>query len=477
MDADAGNARKGLGILRERGFRYYWTARALSLIGDYAFRTAFATYIISVSGSASTLATATAVLLVPSLVFYLVGGAVGDRTGSRRAVMVGADLARFVILLLIAGVTYWTSGVTLLVVLAVLIGVADGFFQPVSFAYMLEITPKEKLVAANSALSVGQQIGLIGGPLVGGFMVSMAGASATFAFDAATFLLSAVLLLLVRTSRQTGGERGSGTARPDLVAEDGAAGEPVTGVHRLRQVGADVAQAGRYVAGLRWLLVSLVVGACTNAVYAGVLDVSVPLIMAPGGTSEGRSLGMFYALQGIGALAGAVVLVRLTVRRTGPALFLMLALMALSLAATGVLGAGGALAMAFVYGIGLHFFNSLFPSLLQEQVPESLLSRVGSLAFLGFNGLMPLGALLMGPLVAALDARGAATAAGLAAAVASLAALLSGDVRSLTARGAKPDTDARPGPAAGGKVPRGRGGAHPPQRAQPTHKRRKITPP
>ncbi|MYW17023.1 MFS transporter [Streptomyces sp. SID2955] len=449
-DTDTDNARKRLGILRERDFRHYWTARALSLVGDYAFRTAFATHIISVSGSASTLATATAVLLVPSLVFYLVGGAVGDRTRSRRAVMVGADLTRFVILLLVTGVTWWTSDLVLIVALAVLIGVADGFFQPVSFAYMLEITPKEKLVAANSALSVGQQVGLIGGPLVGGFMVSLVGASATFAFDAVTFLLSAILLLLVRTSRKTGEERRPGTAEPDPATEDAAGGEPVTGARRLRQVGADVAQAGRYVIGLRWLLVSLVVGACTNAVYAGVLDVSVPLIMAPEGTSEGRSLGTFYALQGIGALAGAVVLAKLTVRRIGPALFLALALMALALAATGVIGGGaGALAMAFVYGMGLHFFNSIFPSLLQERVPESLLSRVGSLAFLGFNGLMPLGALLMGPLVTALDARGAAAWAGLAATLASLAALMSADVRRLTAQSPEPDTGTRPDPADG----------------------------
>ncbi|MFJ8624937.1 MFS transporter [Kitasatospora sp. NPDC093550] len=452
MATDAADAPAGRGILRERGFRYYWTARALSLVGDYAFRTAFATHIISVSGSASTLAAATAVLLVPSLVFYLVGGAVGDRTRSRRAVMIGADLTRFVVLLLIAGVTYWTSSVALLVVLAVLIGVADGFFQPVSFAYMLEITPKEKLVAANSALSVGQQIGLIGGPLVGGFMVSLAGASATFAFDAATFLLSAILLLLIRTRRNAGEENGPGAVEADAAAEDGAPAEPVSGIDRLRQVGADVAVAGRYVAGLRWLLVSLVVGACTNAVYAGVLDVSVPLIMAPEGTSEGRALGTFYALQGIGALAGAAVLVRLTVRRMGPALFAMLALMALSLAATGLIGNGvGALAMAFTYGIGLHFFNSIFPSLLQERVPESLLSRVGGLAFLGFNGLMPLGALLMGPLVTTFDARGAAVWAGLAAALASLAALLSGDVRRLTARSPEPDTGAAPDPADGDK--------------------------
>jgi MFS family permease len=422
--------RSRLGVVGERDFGCYWLARTLSLFGDYAFRTAFATYIISESDSPTVLATGTAVLLVPALIFFLVGGVVGDRAGSRRRVMVVADLARFVTLLLIAASTVLTDDLVVLVVLAMLIGVADGFFMPVSFAYLQEITPKDRLVSANSALSVSQQVAIIGGPLVGGLLVGLAGAAWAFAFDGGTFLASAVLLLLIR---RTAGRTGR--------IEEGDRDEPAAGVGHLRQLGGDVAQAFRYVSGVHWLVIAIVVGACTNAVYAGVLDVAVPLIMAPDGTRDAPSLGAFYAVQGLGALVGAAVLATLVVRRIGLTLYLMLALMAGSLAAAGAIGGGVAtVAVALAYGFGLHFFNSLFPAVMQDKVDPGMLSRVSSLAYLGFFGLMPLGTLVMGPMVTWLGAGGAAIAGGLAAGAISLTALLAPSVRQLEAATAADQT-------------------------------------
>ncbi len=411
------------GVLSDRDFRLYWLARTLSLIGDYAFRTAFATYIISVSGSASVLAVATAVLLVPSLMFFLIGGAVGDRAGSRRRIMVIADIGRFLTLVLIALAVATTDNVPILVLLAVLIGVGDGFFLPVSFAYLAEITPRERLVPANSALSISQQVGLIGGPLLGGVLVGLAGATWAFAFDGLTFALSAGLLLAIRA-----------TSVPNEAQAVEITDEPAPGVaDRLRQLGSDIGDAVRYVRGVHWLLIAIAVGAFTNAMFAGVLDVAVPLLMAPAGTHDAPSLGAFYAVQGIGALVGAAVLTKVKVHRIGITLYLMLSLMALSLTAAGVIGGGpGTVAVALAYGFGLHFFNSLFPSVMQDQVDQSMLSRVGSLAYLGFFGLMPLGALVMGPLAAWLGASGTAIFAGLVACGVSLAALTAPSVRGMT---------------------------------------------
>ncbi|WP_206505456.1 MFS transporter [Streptomyces chrestomyceticus] len=413
------------GIMAQPAFRRFWAARTLSLVGDYAFRIAFATHLITVTGSASVLAAATAALLVPSLLFYLVGGAVGDRTKARRRVLVVCDVARVVVLLLIAAATYWTTSALLLVALSLLIGIADGFFMPVSFSYMLEITSRDKLVSANSALSVSMQFGLIGGPLIGGLLVGFIGAPATFAFDALTFLLSGILLM-VRPKGVTG-------ARPVTTGE--AADEPRQPMgEQLRRFGRDIVEALHYVRGVPWLLIFLGVGALVNAVFAGVLDVPIPLIMSPEGTSQAQSLGVFYALEGVGALIGAVILMRLTVKRLGTSMFAMLLMMAAALTAVGFFGGGiPALALALLYGIGLHVFNSLYPSLLQDRVPENLTSRVGSLSFLGFDGLIPLGTLLMGPLVTTMDARGAAVVAGAAAVLLSLAALLAPSIRGLKA--------------------------------------------
>lgn len=58
-----------LGLIGERDFGCLWGARTISHLGDYAFRIAFATYIISETRSANVLAVSTAALVVPSLVF------------------------------------------------------------------------------------------------------------------------------------------------------------------------------------------------------------------------------------------------------------------------------------------------------------------------------------------------------------------------------------------------------------------------
>ncbi len=377
-------------------FGWFWFARTGSLMGDYAFRIAFITNLIRTSRSPNTLAIATAVLLVPAIVFYLFGGALGDRVRSRRAVLVSADLIRFV----------GTGAAAILVVLVhspvpvvccgLLISVGSGFFEPVAAGFMTQIVDKSRLVTANSALSVSRQVGLIVGPLIGGGLIGLAGPAAAFWFDAATFALSALALLAIKASAIV----------PHRADAD--AGSP------LREVIGEIGESIRFVAGLRWLLITLASGAVANAVFAGGLDVLVPLVFNPHGGSAFR-LGFFYALEGGGAVLGALILTRLVVRRISGPLFGMLALMALSLALVGVFGnVLGSLVFGLSYGIGMHFFNSLYPALVQTRVPPELISRVSGLEFLAFDGLLPIGIVAMGPLAIGIGAGDALIVTGLA---------------------------------------------------------------
>lgn len=88
--------------------------------------------------------------------------------------------------------------------------------------------------------------------------------------------------------------------------------------------------------------------------------------------------------------------------------------MSLSLAAVGFLGSGiFALFFAVAYGIGMHWFNTLYPALVQASVPRRIVSRASSFEFLAFDGLMPLGVLLIGDLSAKFGSEETLTAAGL----------------------------------------------------------------
>jgi hypothetical protein len=268
---------------------------------------------------------------------------------------------------------------------------------------------------------VSRQFGLIVGPVLGGALVGVAGPAAAFWTDAASFLLSAFFVASIPAQYIS-------SPRRDEVVEQR---------HLLR----DIAEGIRYVAGVRWLLITLVVGAVANAVFAGGLDVLVPLVFTEGRGEEGAvGLGVFYACEGAGALLGAVVLARLTIQRVDGPLFGMLAVMSTSLALVGVFGRGVlALAVAMTYGVGMHFFNSLYPALVQATVPERLVSRVSSIEFLAFDGLMPLGILLMGPLSTSFGSRESLVVTGLSVTVLALAVTSAPTIRALRLPAAAPE--------------------------------------
>ena len=283
---------------------------------------------------------------------------------------------------------------------------------------MTQLVPKPQLVHANSAISVSRQIGLIAGPVLGGSLVSLAGPEAAFWFNSSTFLLSAVLLALIPARL---------VAKPPPPDENDKEA-PGTRRGLLREIGDGVG----YVAGVRWLRLTLATGAVANAVFAGGLDVLVPLIFTQTDATGATRLGLFYALQGGGALLGVLVLAHLAVRQVGWPLFGMIALMSGCLVLVGVFGNSWvSLALAAGYGLGMHFFNSLYPALVQATVPATLVSRVSSLEFVAFDGLMPLGVLLMGPLSESLGPRRALGVTGLAITAISVAVVFAPSIRVL----------------------------------------------
>jgi MFS family permease len=417
-----------LGPMTIPGFAYFWGARTISLIGDYAFRVAFISYIISVTHrSAVALAAANAVLLVPALVFYLLGGMIGDRVAARWKIMIFSDAGRCATTAAIVASVAAHAPVAVTVALAVAISVGDGFFMPASFAYQAEIVPPERLTGTNSAISLSQQAGLIIGPLLGGLLIGLSGATAAFGFDSGSFLASAVLVALIPgtlKARQGAREEAPAESAEEESAEKESAADSPLG---------EIRGGLHYVRVQKWLLISCVVGALANAVFAGNLDVTLPFIVSPHGISDARNLGVFYALEGAGAVLGAIILTRMAISRVGSLMFFMMAEMGASLALVAVFGQdSGTYIMAISYGVGLHFFNSLFTTLVQQKVPDSLMSRVSSVLFLGFSGLMPLGTLLMGPLISAFGATATIAVTGAIVAAVCVAAALPPSIRLMT---------------------------------------------
>ena len=178
-----------LSPLRLRDYRTLWVAQVLSELGDWAARLALAVLVLDRTGSATLTGLAVGVSLVAWLgPGQLVAGAV-DRF-SRRGVMVGADLVRgAAFLAMLAPVPVW-----LLLLLATVAGLATPAFQGARSAMQVEVVPEGSYGPALALGSITQDVGVLGGYLLGGLALTVADPGTALAVNALTFLASAAVL-------------------------------------------------------------------------------------------------------------------------------------------------------------------------------------------------------------------------------------------------------------------------------------------
>lgn len=186
-----------LAALRERPFRLLFLGQAVSLLGDGMVPVALAFAVLELTGSPTDLGIVLAARTVPLVAFLLAGGVWADRL-SRRTVMVAADLARLgahgamAALLLAGGAEVWS-----LAALSAITGTATAFFNPAITGAMPAIVSAARLQQANALRGLAMAGGAIVGPALAGVLVAGAGAGWALAADAATFGVSAALLVRV----------------------------------------------------------------------------------------------------------------------------------------------------------------------------------------------------------------------------------------------------------------------------------------
>jgi MFS family permease len=126
--------------------------------------------------------------LPPVLVGPLVGPLL-DRV-SRRATMIAADVARAAIFCALP----FAGRASAIVILATLAGVATGFFRSASYAGLPNLVAEDDLPAATSVLQTAENVSWAAGPVLGGVLVSAVGPHPSYWINAASFVLSALLL-------------------------------------------------------------------------------------------------------------------------------------------------------------------------------------------------------------------------------------------------------------------------------------------
>jgi hypothetical protein len=393
-----------LEVLRDRAFRRLLGAAGISWFGDRMVTISLAFAVLAIGGSASAIGLVLAVRTGSLLISLLLGGVVADRV-ARRAVMVGADLARLVTQgLLAALVIAGEAEVWSIALLTGLGGIATGFFNPASTGLLPAIVAPERLQQANGVRATVMSAGEIGGPVLAGVLVAAAGAGWALAVDAATFGASALLLMGVRVP--------------------GRVERAATGFWE------DLREGWTTFRSTTWVWTFVLWASIAN-VTVGAWNVLGPVVAARelGGAA---AWGAINAALGAGALLGAVAAIRHLPRRpvlaaalTGFAELPALALLAMG-AHTAALAAG-----ALVVGVGMMFGNTVWESALQRHIRPEALSRVSAYDWFGSFAFAPLGLAIWGPIAAATGIGPALWLSAGVALVSTVALLCVRDVRRL----------------------------------------------
>lgn len=180
--------------LQERQFRLLFSGQCVSNLGDWLDFIALAVLIAYVweMGPAA-LAGLSIAIAIPWIFVAPFSGVLVDRWPKKR-VLIGSDLLRAVI---VAGLIFAPSLPVLLALVALKTTVAT-FFAPAEQATIRIIVPEARLHAANALSQLVQQSTKVIGPALGGLIVSVASPRVAFGVDAATFLLSALILARMR---------------------------------------------------------------------------------------------------------------------------------------------------------------------------------------------------------------------------------------------------------------------------------------
>ena len=400
-------------IWRDRSFLAVWSASTISVFGSLITRTAlpFAAILVLDAG-AGEIAAIRSVELIAALIVGLFAGAWVDRL-LRRPILIWADIGRAVLLGSIpVTAVLGLLGMPQLLLVSFGAAVFSTFFDVADNAYLPTVVPREKLVAANSALTATGSVAEFSAFGIGGFLVEVFTAPFAIAIDAVTFLVSALLLGTIR--------------KKEPPPKPHADREPV-----LREI-----REGLRIVARSPVLRALALSHGGTHILWGVFGTSYLLFAMDELGLGPAAIGVIAAIGGIASLAGSVI-APVMVRRFGIGNAILLGMLGFVIGNSLIpLAPAGALLLGAAFLIAQQLIGDSFAtvyevtevSLQQAMVGDRLLGRVNATTHT-FTTLMTLFGAVLGGVVAETIGLRAAFALGLLGGVLSLAVVWFSPVR------------------------------------------------
>jgi MFS family permease len=375
----------GRSPLRRRDFAIYWWSQMVSSPGTWVHNVTASVLILTLTGSPFMVGVVNFALFIPTLLFSLSAGTLGDRVDKRRVVAAAQTGA-----CLVAGATAVLSATgvltpALLVLTCFLLGTANATSKPAMSAMIPLLVPRPAVARATAVNVLQFQLGQIIGPGLASIILLVGTPAWGFGLNALSCLGPVLGMQLIR-----------------LRASTAPARDP-----RSRSRG--TSDGLRFIRGSATMPAILLTVVLSNGAVEALRTLA-PTLAA--GLDRPAAAGVIIMGYSVGALLGLLVFPRVERRLRGRVVLVS----AFGLQALGVtcvaLAPGLPLTVlaAAPIGVGFSFTTPLLSASLQALTPDQYLSRVMSTFSIAHLGLRPVFALVAGGLASLLDARAALVA-------------------------------------------------------------------
>ncbi|MBN8424023.1 MFS transporter [Microbacterium esteraromaticum] len=369
---------RGLAALTDRNFRWFFLARAITLVTGSMSSIALAFAVLQIDNDPVSLSLVLAAFTVANIVFVLFGGVIADRLP--RAVVI--QVCYVIDILSIGTVAYLlfteTATIPVVIALAAVNGASTAFVLPAMQGIIPQLTTPETLQQANAMLSFVRSAVTIGGPVIAGILVTTVGPAWAMVVQVIGWLVAIPILALVKLPPPVG---------------DGSF-----------SLFADLRIGWTEFWSRSWLVAVVFAFMIMNAIHVGAWGVVGPYIAKNDDRLGIAGWGWVVSAEGAGVLLMTLVLMWVPLKRPLRMGMIGICLFALPLTALGLHPAVVLVAIAaFLAGAGAEVFSTGWSVAMMENVPTDKLSRVSSYDMLGSFVVMPIGTLVYGWLITHAD--------------------------------------------------------------------------
>lgn len=358
--------------------RYFtlWTGQALSLLGSQLVQFAIIWYLTQTTNSATTLAIASMMGLLPQVLLSPFIGTWVDR-GNRRLILMAADgtvaIATLILAILFASqfVEIWHIYLALFIR-----AVAGGFHQSAFGASGVLLIPKEQLAriqGLNQSLYGG--LNIISAPL-GAYLIAILPMQGILGIDIGTALFAISLLFFIQIPQPERSAQTSSTFRHDLAA------------------------GFRYVAAWRGLVIVLGLAMVINFFFSATEPLT-PLLITNHFRGNAQQLAWWFSSFSIGTILGGLILGAWGgFKRKVVTAQIGLIFMGISTTIVGIVSPGQfwlALAANTITGLLLPIINGSYGATLQASIAPEMQGRVFAFILSAASFVSPIALMIAGP--------------------------------------------------------------------------------